>query len=276
MIFIFEDYVEDWMSKFFRKAYSSIEYTDVYAPDFDSIVEIADELVIYANGSGNIKETLKRIETLTNEDVVVYLDTVPDNKQTIASFKRLKDVGMNIKNNVTVLPILCSEYNLLKSLPNYVLKSNKCLDLCINRLPWDIKKINDQNHLSKYKEALEDFITGKNKNIIKSFEKYSKLVLTNCVIDCATDNEDVVDNLKYYNVSFLCLDSDFDCKSMKLEKKAIEYVKEWKYFPLHGYLGERSDRMSLIDARDYFIKSFNEMSNIYKSICTGYKFDRLN
>jgi len=71
MIFVFEDNKEDIISRFFRKAYPE---------------NIADTF-IYAKGNGNIKRIVQKLLESTDDEIVVYLDTIPGNKETAKIIK---------------------------------------------------------------------------------------------------------------------------------------------------------------------------------------------
>lgn len=100
MIFVFEDNEEDIISKFFRKAYP-VQFTDSF---------------VYAKGNGNIKNIVSDLLKISTENIVVYMDMIPGNKETAKIYKSLRDMSFKSQYRLVVLPVVCMEYYLVKSL----------------------------------------------------------------------------------------------------------------------------------------------------------------
>lgn len=68
---------------------------------------------IYAESNTLIQYELDKISNKSSEDVVVFLDIVPDNPKTISLYKQLvKNVG-KFKTFI-IMPIPCREYYYIK------------------------------------------------------------------------------------------------------------------------------------------------------------------
>ena len=71
MIFVFEDEETDLLSKLFVSAYSNCSF-------------------YYVKGNGNISNKVKKLLNESDETIMVFLDTIPDNKDTIDIYNDLK------------------------------------------------------------------------------------------------------------------------------------------------------------------------------------------
>ena len=121
-IFLFEDRKEAGLSEFFRKA-----YPQRVAGKFE-----------YADGSGNI---IKRIDELRvkypDKRIIVYMDLVPDNKQTVKLFNKIwLRISRDYKSRVVCIPDVCMEYYYLYSImgtntikPEYCTAVEKCFQV---------------------------------------------------------------------------------------------------------------------------------------------------
>ncbi len=108
MIVIFEDKMDDLLSNLFRSAYSNCSF-------------------IYSNGNGNLETLVRHYLDSSDEFIMVYLDTIPDNKDTINIYKTLARISRRNNFRVIVMPIVCAEYYFISSLSyevynNYFLK----------------------------------------------------------------------------------------------------------------------------------------------------------
>lgn len=72
MIFVFEDKKDDLLSVLFRASYSNCSF-------------------IYANGCGNLESCVEDNLSKSDDTILVFLDTIPDNKNTLISIKICED-----------------------------------------------------------------------------------------------------------------------------------------------------------------------------------------
>lgn len=118
MIFIFEDNKDDIISEFYRRAYNN---------------NISNKF-IYSNGNSFIPDISTNLLKNTNDSIVVFIDMIPGNKSIIEIYKKLHNISKANNFRLIVLPIICAEYYLIKSLyKSQVLKNTEGIDICINR-----------------------------------------------------------------------------------------------------------------------------------------------
>lgn len=122
---------------------------------------------IYSNGNGNLANELDRLDE--NEDVAVFLDLVPDNRDTVRIYNKIIGYKKRFKSFI-VFPIPCREYYYIKSLfmtqamiQGYLDSIKSCLD---------INYYKDSDILSDGDRA-------------RTFEKFCKIVAIKGFIDCA-------------------------------------------------------------------------------------------
>lgn len=83
----------------------------------------------YANGYKNLPSTVKGLLQSTEEVMVVYQDIVPENKWLIPYFEQLVELHHEYPARVFPVPIPCSEYFYLLSLPAQVYTTQTKLGL---------------------------------------------------------------------------------------------------------------------------------------------------
>lgn len=218
MKFIFEDFEDDILSLLFKQAY---------------LPESAAKF-IYAEGNGNLEFQAKRVLKESEDIIIVYLDTIPCNKATIDVYNRLKELSIHNNHRIIVLNIICAEYYFIKSIYSSNLFINReGLDLCIN------KEFYMGSTLLK---------TKKDRNKVKTFEKFCKYILGYNLIDCArTKNRNLDLYPFYYTKDCLCSGSMDNCVSKSLKDKALSYVRQYPCIPLEGLLGTPDKRFKLED-----------------------------
>lgn len=158
MKFIFEDDPEDIISQFFMSAYPK---------------DVAKKF-IYAVGNAKIEHTIKKeLNEESQEEIVVFLDMTPDNLHTIDIYRKLRILSINYSYKVIVLPLMCSEYYLIKSLYEstpWVIVDDTGIEICVNKDVWR------KSDLLRSSRDIE---------FCSNFEKYCKLILIKSVLNCA-------------------------------------------------------------------------------------------
>ena len=244
MIFIFEDKKTDLLSKLFMHAYKECSF-------------------YYTEGNGNIISTVEELLTTTNEVMMVFLDTIPDNKDTIRIYKKLSVISRKNDFRIIVMPIVCAEYYFILSLSDSIFTSHVGLDICKNKEYWRNSKLIE---------------TDEDRKFTKNFEKYCKLILHKCVKDCARHSGEG-NNLHgfYYDKDCLCCSSDSNCEKISLKDKAVNYVSQYPTFPGDGYLG-KCDLLGDVDIwfiHRSLVDDFNRMVDKYKSIDENHAFSTI-
>lgn len=197
MIYVFEDKKDDLLSKLFCKLYDSC-------------------IFVYADGNGNLVRIVEDLLISSDDNILVYMDLIPDNINTVSIYKSLKRISRKNDFRLVVMPIVCAEYYFIKSLPEYLFLSDKGLKECINK--------------EYYKDS--ELIEDSDRKCVKNFEKYCKLILLKNVVDCVRHSRK--DNSKYgcyYEEDCLC-DGCYDfCKVYTAIEKAADYVYQYPVFP---------------------------------------------
>lgn len=88
MIYIFEDKEDDILSRLFRKSYS-IEATNKF---------------VYSNGNGRIIKTAEEYLKETQEEICVFLDTIPGNDSIHRIYSVLRLMSMQNNFRIVVMP----------------------------------------------------------------------------------------------------------------------------------------------------------------------------
>lgn len=217
MKFIFEDFEDDILSRFFRQAYQ---------PE-------SSKKFIYADGNGNLEFQVKKILEESKEMIIVYLDTIPCNKDTIYVYNRLKNLSILNNYRIIILNIVCAEYYFIKSIYSSNLFTNReGVDLCINR--------------DFYLDSVL-LKTKKDRNKAKTFEKFCKFILGYNLIDCArTKNRNNNVYPSYYTKDCLCSRPMDNCTNKNLKEKAISYADQYPCIPAEGFLG-KPNRISKLE-----------------------------
>lgn len=240
MIFVFEDKKSDLLSKLFMTAYKSCNF-------------------IYTEGNGNLVKEVTSIIKSTEERIVVFLDTIPDNKDTINIYNTLKRLSLKNDYRVIVMPIVCSEYYFICSLPSSMFVSRLGLDICLDKKYWKNSEL----------------VATSDKKFTKNFEKYCKLVLLKNVKDCAKHSRSNNDLYGfYYCKDCLCNSSDLFCEDKSLLEKAISYVSKYPVYPAKNYLGDCTicSIDKLWEIHRVLVDDFNIMANGYKECDNNHSY----
>lgn len=231
MIYLFEDKREDKLSQLY----------------LNSLPDNIKKNVQYAQGNGCLLNKAKEL-LLTGEKVIVFLDTVPENKYIRDIYINLSKLSRENDYRLIVWNIVCAEFYFIKA---YAQRND--LQAFIHKDDLDIVLLK-----KPYKEAK---IIANNDNIIfkKSFEKFCKLFVLKNGGACVKENglffkDDCNDNL--------------ECSKLSLQEKSLEYRSAYEFLLRFDYTDDELwvIHRSLIDAANAMIKTFNEAGPEYKVI----------
>lgn len=139
------------------------------------------------------------------------MDMIPGNKETAKIYKSLRDMSFKSQYRLVVLPVVCMEYYLVKSLKaSQVMKSQAGVDICINKdVYFDSPLI----------------VTDIDKSFVKNFEKYCKLILIKNLKKCASHSGKTTEVRygKYYLKDCFCQYEETECIEEKLLAKVERY-----------------------------------------------------
>lgn len=206
MKYVFEDSRSDALSKIFESAYFA-ETTSNF---------------IYCNGNGNIAKELAKIDP--EEDVVVFLDVVPDNKDTARLYRNLTEFKKRFKRFI-IFPIPCREYYYIKSMSGtqavidtYRNSITRCLNMDYYTDDTIIETETDRKH-------------------IKNFEKFCKVVAIKAFIDCAKLTGSTI---RYFEHDCMCNSPIDKCKKVEsIENKLFRLLSAYMCVPSGSRIGKK-------------------------------------
>lgn len=110
MIYIYEDSPGSWTSRYFRKCYPQ---------------ERLEGKIFYTRGNRYIPSKLDELlaKGYRNEEVVVFLDVVPDNKKTADMYVLISKTYRSKFERLIIMPIPCIEFYYIEALrqnPNII------------------------------------------------------------------------------------------------------------------------------------------------------------
>lgn len=256
MIFVYEDKETDVLSQLFRKAYEAH----------------CSNSFIYAGGNGNIVCMVKSILNSRDDNIIVFLDTIPGNRSINKIYRELKKLSAGNHYRVIVMNIVCAEYYFICSIKDNknLFKRLDGIDICFNKDLFT-------------KSALIE--TEEDKNKAKNFEGYCKLILIKCVIDCIRHSRRLENGelnhlySLYYVGSCRCEYADTTCSEMSILNKAVNYVLEYPCIPIDGFLAnvpyDTGEDMWKLHRK--LVDEFNDMCDRYEKSDTrqDYKYSRI-
>lgn len=239
MIYLFEDNEKADISRLYRYCYDGME-----------------KKFRYACGNGKLSREAGEILETTKEEIVVFLDMLPDNE---FCFKKFVDLSrMSRKNNyrVIVIPIVCSEYCMIKSIQNRELFLDKEeMEKCINLQPHKNSKIMADENVRRY---------------CKNFEKYCKWILhQNTVGGCLKPySETAGKNGEYYKSDCVCSQKQEICRKLSLKEKSQWLVSE--YFSLSDKKNREMQVSDLWKLHRKQVDKYNEFTEKYLNLKEEY------
>ena len=241
MILTFEDKNTSIISELMLRVYS--EHTDIE----------------FSGGNRSLQDVLDVINQ--NETYIIYVDVVPDNRNTVELYKKLQEVvRVNKMDNVYLMPIPCIEY--------YVIKA-----FC------ESEDVDIQNVLKRRAYKDSEFVKITLKGVCNSFEVYCKKVLGHKPDVCKRIKKKTIRSGKFYSTDCICQDSYSKCiTSMTLDEKATKLIVN---LPVHKRLGryyeDKVCEINLEKVQGWLTDDFNKFSEeLYTAGCTTeyYKLDK--
>ena len=89
----------------------------------------------FSSGRGNLLRLAGKLIRETGDSVCAFVDLVPDGKDTVDSFRKLLCFEAENRDKFIVIPIICIEYYLIKSIANSDVsldseEISRCLSIC--------------------------------------------------------------------------------------------------------------------------------------------------
>lgn len=209
---------------------------------------------IFAEGNAKAFNKTKELLKDSTEDIVMFLDMPPGNRDAIKIYKELRIEANNTDERLIVFPIPCFEYYFIISICNseWLFNSMDGIQTCI-----------DKGYFRN--ESLLE--TEEDKRYVTTFEKYCKLILKKSVIDCVKHcNMGNGYYGLYYTQDCLCNKRLIECKSKELKDKSRDMLLKFPCFPLDsGISGVRKlNKQQLWAIHDRLVAEFNRMTELYK------------
>ena len=238
MKYLFEDKENGRLQELFTRCYSN---------------EAIDN-ILFVEGSGNLlKVAYSELANNHDENLVVFVDTIYDNEETIKTYNALTIFAQMCKDNgcprVMIMPIVCAEHYMIKSLGELGVIGTHGLIywICSRLLDW--RKYDIDGEIRRVDKVI-------------NFEHYCKAYMKYIAPDCAklslerTSTGSVTG--KYYTSDCQC---EYKCRrriSIALEQKSASYVTQYPCFP-NGVIPNLLSKKTVLN--------FEDMIEINHSLC---------
>ena len=238
MKYLFEDRENGRLQELFTRCYSK---------------EAADN-IIFTDGSGNLlKIAYRELSSNPNENIVIFIDTIYDNLETVRTYNILALFAHMCKASgyprVMVIPVVCTEHYMIKSLGELRIANTHGLMywVCSGLLDW-----------RKYDTD------GEIRNIdgVTNFEQCCKAYLKHLVPDCVTTLSEKTRGMQHTGEYYIA-DCQCGCRckykrNITLEQKSASYVTQYPCFP-RGVLPSLLSKETVLD--------FEAMTQLNRSLC---------
>lgn len=240
MKYVFEDKRTDIISQFFMQAYPN---------------KTSDEF-IYTEGNGELKGVLSDLLLNTSENIIVYMDAIPGNKDITKIYKELGSISIKNSYRAIILPIVCSEYYLIQYLNNENILTDKTgVDIALNK------------DFYKNSPLLN---TQQNIDFVKNFEKYCKLITMTSPRLCANlSKRNAHGKYKiFYTQDCICKVRENNCTTnINKIDKSINFISQYPCVPSKSHSKNyKSFTIEQVwDIHRQLVSEFNQMVNKYKT-----------
>lgn len=235
MIYMFEDDERDPIPQLFQCSYDR-QMSDCF---------------IYTRGNGNIYNSVESLINNTDEQILVYLDTIPGNLDTRRIYVKLSALSRKNNYRVIVMPIIGSEYLFIRSVEREnVILSQEDIRICVELRPYFTSKMLKGEQERKY---------------CTSYKKYCKLILKKESLDCIRNSEDNGANRHfrwYYSKDCGCEDVLKSCKDKTLQDKSAALLNSYPIIPR----GSKLDDLTKITI-DGAWKIHRELVDVHNVLC---------
>lgn len=233
MKYLFEDKATDAISRFYQAACSNSICKNLY----------------YSNGNG---ELFAEAYLLLNagECVCVFIDMVPDNFEVFTIYRELCELATEEEflGKLIIMPIFCSEYLMLSYLYRFMphtCSNPQVVKDCLCVRPW------------RKSEILQ---TTTDIKFCKNFEKYCKLVLKKCFIDC------VAGKGSFYTDACRCPQAIQECIDMCLFDKSSNFIRMYPCFPRSdSVVGTKLNAQTVINLCTSFCEIYNRAVDLFQA-----------
>lgn len=219
--------------------------------------------IIFSEGCHNIPEYIERY--IESDDIVTFVDLVPDNMSTINFYNDLVSEYRDFieRNRLMICPILCIEYIILKMLLTYGYLTDT---IVVDAVALDFRS-----------NSIKDLL-ARDKNASKTMEKLMKSILVD--ISSKSGKRCLRNSFKYSNIDGVmtrkmdsrfgifyendCLCNIYRCSlgiRNTLKVKAEELYVSLPVFVTGGYEHENFIKSIGVNFED---NSFGAVSNIFK------------
>ena len=188
-------------------------------------------------------------------EIAVYLDVVPDNKNTVKEYNKIKEYLDTLRNHkVVILPIPCMEYYFLMSIHGRQVEiDNNQVKVCLSRGWW---------------KGHQSITTEKDKKFCTSFEKFCKLTQIKVVKECARQQGNLVEYFEN-NCDNLCSTQSITCEYETKEIKCARFLKQLpcvpagqilsKYYNINNLTFEQ-----LVNIHRQLVDDYNKQASLYR------------
>lgn len=243
--YMFEDEINSDITQLLRKAYSS----DIL------------ENFIHCRGNSDLVKKLHVVLRNSNR-VVVFMDVVPGNQGIYKAYNDLKLImRKNTKADIILMPLVCAEYYLIKSLKENVIDTgdilyNKCINLSTYFSVPEVQQYRAETVKLTNTGVVDDVKFRRRFGTIEKLCKYVLATRTNhCVRDRVFFSSDCLcENVGYRNYGHCGT-------SLTMEQKAAEMLLEYPAFP-EGMSGRDFNQLSSSEIWDIHRKCIDRVNKL--------------
>lgn len=211
--FVFEDYIKDVLPSFYMLHFMDAKF------------------IKWIGGNGHLLNYVTENKLFGDVYEIIYIDYNPWNKDIASIYSKMCKVIRRFGYHYIIIPIVCIEYQYLKSI--------------------DEKYLLDKDLLVKLKEvkSLSEIVNDD----IKTYEQYCKYCAEKLVIDIASVDVDINKDLSYFKL---------DTFGDKLDDKWIKFIMSYSICPY-------ASGLPINYLNNLSILSFEEIMDIH-SKCIDY------
>lgn len=239
MSWMFEDKRTSRLSELFTHLYSESVHLQF---DFTGGIDNA------------MTKLLNEVPTSTDTYILV-MDIIPDNPHLYHIYDRLAELSKMNNYRLLIIPIVCAEYNFIKSIADLdLITDQEILYCCLDKQPY-------YKYLNKFSHPRD----------VRTFEKFCKHILIDFAKDCVTTSR--TDGKDWINPKFgffctkdcPCDKAEGNCKSLSQNTKALNYLRQFPCIPGRSLLitSDKLDESELWDLHREGINEVNKMIDTF-------------
>lgn len=238
---LFEDSKDDLLSVLYRAVY----------------VSEVDNSFAYSDGNGALIQKAENLLKQGADRIYVFMDMIPGNLSIHKVYYGLKRVVKKYLGRIWVLPVVCAEYYFIEA---------------FHETQFLVSDVGVETVLSKGDYSQSLLISDESeRKFAKNFEKFCKLVLNKCYIDCIKHTRGINNTNSCYGVFYKedckCGNSCINCREQSVLEKSEKFVKTYPchvYNPLIGDARKMTDEevcvmhRSLVDSYNLWVSEYNK------------------